>query len=706
MLPAVGDHGLLALRSVRESRGGAVTNRESPKALPRRALEKVHLGQSFAEYDTLLNRNDVFVRTPAINAAADVSNPHCFFVGRRGTGKTTITRFLEATMTNIIVIRPQIFSPSTSLLNLDAFKDANQRPFRSLISAFRRTLQDEILMTEAAIGLRLSGYDDLAEEFASYRDFDFDLRALEFIEELIGYISSKDDRNWISAIKKAKLLGGELSETLANSRTPYSILIDAIDESWDGSELAVVYLAAMMHACLEINSQNQGMRVLMFLRENIFERVRTMDTEFARLETCVVGLDWSEEQLLETVERRLNAQLTSKFQLGGQTWDLFFEGKGESRKAVFAYCQNRPRDVLTYCALSLESAQAHKREQIMLEDLYDARRRFSDSRLKDLGDEYQENYPQIGMVLTRFYSLGRRWTLSGIEEFLRRLLDDTEIIAACSSWIYKYSSPEQFVRLLYDIGFFGLAIPRHDGEPRISYRSLGPRSTTPPPIDSRIDIAVHPSYWDGLDLLDVLVTEFGEGNDFGRLGVVNDFPGALNFEQYQQNLNDLNSSLKEAGVGAKDATYFESLVGNVLELCFFRVLFNMEAQSRDVAGTVRRDWIASNRAETGFWEMVRHRHGASQVIFECKNYENLDADDFHQAGYYMNEKAGKFIVIVFRGEIKNHYYDHIRKLCDHGGMVLLLNDKDLRVFVRQSINGKVKDNHLQDRYDRTVRMIS
>jgi hypothetical protein len=462
----------------------------------------------------------------------------------------------------------------------------------------------------------------------------------------------------------------------------------------------------MMHACLEINSQNTGMRVLMFLRENIFERVRVMDTEFARLETCVVGLDWSEEQLLESVERRLNAQLTAKFQLGGYTWDLFFEGKGESRSAVFQYCQNRPRDVLTYCALALESAQAHKREQIMLEDLYDARRRFSDSRLKDLGDEYQENYPQIGRVLARFYGLGRRWTLSGIDEFLRRLLDDGEIVAACSKWIYNYSTPEQFVRLLYDIGFFGLAIPRRTGAPKVTYRSLGPRSTTPPPIDSKIDIAVHPSYWESLDLLDVLVTEFGGGNNFGRLGVVNEFPGALNFEQYQQNLTELNNALKEVQTGREHASYFESLVGQVLELCFFRVLFNMEPQSRDVAGTVRRDWITSNRAETGFWEMVRHRHKATQIIFECKNYEELGADDFHQAGYYMSNQAGRLVIIVFRGDIKNHYYEHIKKLARDDGMVLMLNDRDLRVFVRQALNGRVKDSHLQDRYDTTVRMIS
>jgi len=52
-----------------------------PKATPRLAkdaLSKINLGQSFAEYDPILLKPDVFVSTPALLSAADAS---------RGTGK-------------------------------------------------------------------------------------------------------------------------------------------------------------------------------------------------------------------------------------------------------------------------------------------------------------------------------------------------------------------------------------------------------------------------------------------------------------------------------------------------------------------------------------------------------------------------------------------------------------------------------------------
>lgn len=676
--------------------------------LGKRALEQVHLGQSFAEYDASLKNKSVFVQTPALMAAASFDNPHCFFVGRRGTGKTTITRFLSENSQNTLLIRPELFSPSNSILGLDKFLDAKQRPFRSLTAAFRRSLQDEVLVAwYERYGYTKSAEPALAAEHEAIRDLDFDLRSVKFIEEITEHLGVGQDAEWLSAIKVPKALGRDMAATgIGAAASRYTVLLDAIDESWDGSELAVIYLAALMHACLDVNSQVPGVRVLVFLRENIFERVRVIDSEFARLETCVVGLDWTREQLLEMVERRLNAPLNTKYPLGGATWDLFFEEGPEARELVFDYCQSRPRDVMTYCGLALDTAQAHKHQQILLSDLRDARRRFSDSRLSDLGDEYQENFPQLGLLLSRFYGLGQRWTLRGIEGFLGRLLLDDQVKHACGEWIYEHSTPELFVRLLYNIGFVGLSTQVRGRQQPVMYRSVGPKDTTPPPVGSTTDINIHPSYWAALDLQDVLVSNFDESLTFGRSGLIVDLPGAVDLESYQDQLTILLDDLKDLPLGKESAARFEDVVGEMLRLCFFRVLANVEAQSRDVDGVIRRDWVASNRGQSGFWEMLRLRYHATQVIFECKNYEELKAADFQQAAYYMTEQAGRVVFIVFRGEVKKHYFEHIKRCAGDDGLVVLLTDKDLQVFLRQARNGKTKEDHLLDRFDQVVRAIS
>lgn len=53
------------------------------------------------------------------------------------------------------------------------------------------------------------------------------------------------------------------------------------------------------------------------------------------------------------------------------------------------------------------------------------------------------------------------------------------------------------------------------------------------------------------------------------------------------------------------------------------------------------------------------------------------------------------------------YYEHIKRIGEsRNGIVLLLTEKDLKVFLRQAINGKVKEAYIHEIYDKTVRAIS
>ena len=101
----------------------------------------------------------------------------------------------------------------------------------------------------------------------------------------------------------------------------------------------------------------------------------------------------------------------------------------------------------------MEAAQSRLREKVHLEDLFHAKKRFSDSRFKDLCDEYADNYPQLQMVLTRFYGLADRFTVKAIDDFIKKLLVDEEIKIHCGKWIFKYTQPDLFIQLLFDIGF-------------------------------------------------------------------------------------------------------------------------------------------------------------------------------------------------------------------------------------------------------------
>lgn len=417
---------------------GAAPSKSLPR-LPKDALSRINLGQSFAEYDTILRKPEVFVLTPPLISATDPSRGKLFYVGRRGTGKTAITVYLNSKFgENSIQILPELFSYIGTNLDPEKLRDTRQRPFKSLVTCFKRTLLDEVLsnwFNEHRLKLnRLA--PTISRERNYCEEYDFDLRMLSFVGDIFDALDSGNEKEWLRLVRRPKDLAQEMEEEREGQSWDYRVLIDRIDESWDGSDRAVILLMALMHACVELTPTISFIQPLIFLRENIFERVRQIDNEFARLETAVVSVDWSQDLLLEMIERRVNLPFNTKLPLRGPTWDYFFESaKGESsRSLVFEYCQERPRDVLTYCSFAIESAQAQRHEVVKIEGLQAARRRFSDSRLKDLGDEYQENYPQIQLVLARFYGLGCEYTILGLTAFIQKLLVDEEVKQYCSSW--------------------------------------------------------------------------------------------------------------------------------------------------------------------------------------------------------------------------------------------------------------------------------
>lgn len=213
---------------------------------------------------------------------------------------------------------------------------------------------------------------------------------------------------------------------------------------------------------------------------------------------------------------------------------------------------------------------------------------------------------------------------------------------------------------------------------------------------------------DALNLQNVVIDKLEESFSLQKAGLLTELPGAINLNDYQDRLKVLLDSLTALPQGDTHASDYEDLVGDVIRLCFFLYLTNVEPKVRDIEGRVIRDWITSNRAALGFWEMIRQRYEVTQIIWECKNYSDLGPDAFHQCLYYMTQEIGRFSVLCFRGKVKDHYYEHIKRVAHQtdGGVVLLLTDQDLKVFIRQAMHGKLKEDHIQDIYDRTVRRIS
>jgi hypothetical protein len=674
---------------------------------PKDALQRIQIGQSFAEYDLVREDPNIFVTTPASLVATQPDNKKCFFVGRRGSGKTAIAYHMLSKNHRAVSLAPQVFDLLQLPLANEEFCDTRQRPFKSLVCAFERALLGELVKNwkEHHVWDFSETYPNFNKERGLIEGCDFDTRVINLVEEIFDAFSKQNDKLWLRQIRRSADLILEANAIRSNANFDYVFLIDRLDESWDGSDSAIISLMALMHACVHLRAACSSIRPYLFIRENIFSRIRTMDNEFSRLETSVVFLDWTEEKLTEFVERRLVRTFNTKPALGGEAWKCFFEDSDsfDSRKEIFTFCQNRPRDVLTYVSFALEMAISHSHQKIEPADIRSACERFSTSKLKDLADEFAENYPNIQLVLRLFYGLSTEFTVNAIENFIQKLLVDQKIARYCKDWFYAVSTPQQFVSLLFSIGFVGIK----EGK-QWTYKTTGGDTAFMPPLTSAVLIRIHPAYHAALHLREMVLPEISDDTILQVTGILEDLPTGVTFDDYHHKLDELLKRLEYLPKGSSGAAEFEDFVGEVIRLCFFRSLTNLQAKVRNNASVVIRDWIVSNRAPSGFWEVVRSKYDATQVIWECKNYETLHADDFHQAAYYMNNVVGRFVVIVYRGQdVEASYYRHIERIAkDKNGMVLLLTEKDVKVFLRQAIKGKVKEDHINEIFDRTLRTVS
>jgi hypothetical protein len=243
----------------------------------------------------------------------------------------------------------------------------------------------------------------------------------------------------------------------------------------------------------------------------------------------------------------------------------------------------------------------------------------------------------------------------------------------------------------------------------VQFKTQDTQPFNPDQISQDSVLVIHDSYADALQLRDILVTTLDESVELKRTGLIEELPHSFEFgQEYRNKLEELQGSLELLPRGKDDAAGFETIIGEVIRLCFFRSLSNVEPRVRTVDGRSIRDWIAGNHSQLGFWKLIRDRYDATQVIFECKNYNELSADDFAQVDHYLNDRIGRFCVIAYRGgpEIKQAYYSHIKEIAIKNGLVLIFGERDIEVLLRQAINGKSSERHLQEMFDNMVRKVS
>jgi len=263
--------------------------------------------------------------------------------------------------------------------------------------------------------------------------------------------------------------------------------------------------------------------------------------------------------------------------------------------------------------------------------------------------EYVKVLPGLRLFVTVFQGKPANQLFQTVVDDLQYVADHNDFSNMAARDLSLFETGGEMFSALYSVGFIGL---KDMASGNYTFCHDGTESALVS-IDGKRETLVHPCYWKALEIL--ITSEMGESQI-----QVNDEYAPISTsgtaELRLQKLGRLPEQLSDILFGHAGSSQFETWVQRATRLLFAGSLSNIELKPNPSSALSQRDVVATNEATGGFWKRVYDDYGCRQVVFECKNYEELTPDDFRQVLDYTNGEYGRFALIIRRG--KNGYCQH------------------------------------------------
>lgn len=149
---------------------------------------------------------------------------------------------------------------------------------------------------------------------------------------------------------------------------PITVLVDRLDDAWDGSEDSLQLIAGAARAARRLADdlkQDGAAPAIVFLRTDLWERVPLNDKN--KLVQDTVTLDWSDAKRISKT-----ANLPK-----GEGWNSVFTTEKmrqgtSAQRYILKRTMGRPRDVVAFAIYTFETARKNDHMRISKEDIYQA----------------------------------------------------------------------------------------------------------------------------------------------------------------------------------------------------------------------------------------------------------------------------------------------------------------------------------------------
>ncbi|MGP5715841.1 P-loop ATPase, Sll1717 family [Brachybacterium tyrofermentans] len=384
-------------------------------------IDEVDFGRFDAEEDE--NLLEYFIE---VGAAAEVrSGGKYLVVGRKGSGKTALFRYVSAQMEGVgtvleLDLENYVFVAHKALIEAGVSKQNSYTlSWRFSIACLmylkvrpqlesRARRQGDRALKAIASGPNRTALHAMASWLKRVKSF-----SLPSITGLgsLGSLTLNSEGDAFIDTRTIDALDS-LEEVLVSESSvrPMSALIDRLDDAWDGTTESLELIAGAVKAARhysQIFSNADMAPVVVFLRSDLWEEIRFNDKN--KFSQDMLRLDWDRESLKQVIDARIaKARPSQELDWFSLFTDSEMQNRQLSQNYIIKRCMGRPRDIVAFAIFAREAAIRAGHEIIGNQDIYEGERQYSRHIVDEMVDELQGHLSSLDAAIRTLKSIGRR----------------------------------------------------------------------------------------------------------------------------------------------------------------------------------------------------------------------------------------------------------------------------------------------------------
>jgi hypothetical protein len=293
---------------------------------------------------------------------------------------------------------------------------------------------------------------------------------------------------------------------------PYYITIDKLDENWTDDRVKYKLIRALLET-VRTFGRIPAVKIIVSLRvdllERVFEQTRNSGFQEEKYSSMYLQIRWTHNQLRHLIDNRFQALFREQFTNRAISVKDVFPNKVHGFDPFEYMCDRsfaRPRDIILFVNGCLDLVEG--KTSILASTIKEAEAEYSRLRLRSLGDEWANDYPNLvqaaNLLLGRPSSFKLKdVTEADINNFILNVCTDLHI----ESFLYRVateltdgkrtyrSALIYLIMMFYKVGIVGIK-PDAFNETQWAFREK--TSISDAQVNDGSALNIHPMVWRAL----------------------------------------------------------------------------------------------------------------------------------------------------------------------------------------------------------------